>query len=166
MPTQWEVAFFSSSSSGPDVRGGNWEILGFWRNFVEDLIKISSSRLAIFRKKSNSWLENFRVWTWSGDLPKTIIYPNFDSMDVSRAWKLKINNLKSSQLSWYLQNLIIDQSQVSLICSYISNLQLKLLWNHELSKLPPLVDVHNLRSRAFIPRTSRQLPGQYYCLLY
>ena len=47
-----------------------------------------------------------------------------------------------------------------------TSVQTKLLLNPELSKLPPLADVHNLRSRAFIPRTSRQLPGQYYRLLY
>ena len=36
----------------------------------------------------------FRGWTWSGDLPKTLIYLNFDPMGVSKAQKLKMKHKK------------------------------------------------------------------------
>ena len=81
-----------------------WGVKAFSLRF-----KISSSCLAIFRKNSNSCLEDFRGWTWSVDLPKTIIYPNFDSIDISRARKLKINNLKRSKLSWNIQTLSLTR---------------------------------------------------------
>ena len=81
-----------------------WGVKAFSLRF-----KISSSCLAIFRKNSNSCLEDFRGWTWSVDLPKTIIYPNFDSIDISRARKLKINNLKRSKLSWSIQTLSLTR---------------------------------------------------------
>ena len=39
----------------------------------------------------------YRGWTWSGDLPKTLIYLNFDPMGFSRARKFK---KKHKKITW------------------------------------------------------------------
>jgi len=48
-----------------------------------------------------SWLEDSRGSTWSGDLLKTMIYPSFNSMGISKVQKLEINDPK---VSWYCHN--------------------------------------------------------------
>ena len=43
----------------------------------------------IFFADSNSWFEVSWGWTWSGDLPKALIYTNLDPMGVSKGQKIE-----------------------------------------------------------------------------
>ena len=41
-------------------------------------------------------------WTWSWNFPKTLVYPNFDLMDVSRPKIKKMNHQKISYFHYYV----------------------------------------------------------------
>ena len=60
----------------------------------------------IFFDDSNSWFEDSRGWTWSGELPKILIYPNFDPMGISRVQKFK---MKIKQNKTYFRPKITSQ---------------------------------------------------------
>ena len=55
--------------------------------FFTDLTTVSLlSMLTLF---SNSWFDNPRGSVWSEELPRTMIYPNFDPIGISRAQKIE-----------------------------------------------------------------------------
>ena len=60
-----------------------------------------------FFYESNSWLEDSRSSVWSGDLPKTTIYPMFGPMGISRPHFKKMNDLqhqKNNVISSFCQH--------------------------------------------------------------
>ena len=65
--------------------------------------------ITIFLENSISWLADSRGSTWSGDFPKTMIYPTFDPMGISRARKLKMNAPKTSK-NIHGNNVSIDKN--------------------------------------------------------
>jgi len=109
-----------------------WRFSSHWRYddittffTVPILLKSSETRSVWFKQALNTrrWLVNALVtWhvsykittlldnskgsTWSSDLSKTMIYPNSDSMGISRVQKLKI---KDPKVSWYRHNVNVTK---------------------------------------------------------
>ena len=54
-------------------------------------------------------LEDSKGSSWSGHLPNTMIYPNFDLKVVTKSRLLKMNDLKIPKISWYRHD--IDESR-------------------------------------------------------
>ena len=60
----------------------------------------NSTSLMIFLDSSILILEKSRSSAWSENLPKTMIYPNFDPKVISRAQIFELNNLKCPKILW------------------------------------------------------------------